>query len=175
MAEEPPQYDCVPKQTAYIAHHHLRPKAPPEEAKVAGVPQPAVDAVRDENMSHLLPGLHEVIEVCTGMRHAECTCALAQNKHRESQAQPSDPGSPLARQESIEWLQIQPARIMAWGDILSEDTFHESQGVRQIIRVAISTEQKSADCGRRRIMLCGDVVFEKVEKCENGEEEGSAP
>lgn len=69
--EEAPQHRSVAHETHHVAHDQLRTQPPPKEAKVAWMPQAAIDSGRHQNVLLLLRLLHNMVEArpCLDHRH----------------------------------------------------------------------------------------------------------
>ena len=75
--EKLPQNDRVPDAAHHVSQHELRAQAPPEEAKVAGVSERSVDAVRDEGVALGSASLNLVVERDARVHHGRRADGLA--------------------------------------------------------------------------------------------------
>ena len=82
--EKPPQHDQITNQTNFVPYEHLGAQGPPEETKIAWMPQEGVDPLRNELMV-LLPRLNRgVIEVGSSGSHCDRSDHLGGEDEEES-------------------------------------------------------------------------------------------
>lgn len=143
----------------------LRAQPPPEEAKVAGMAQYAVDASRHESMALLALDLHRVVEVTAGLRHGERADTLAD----EHQQQPDDERQLRVRDGG------RPLRVSRWEEEVGQETFDDGGAVRDVVRPPVRAEQEGRHGRMSRVVPRRDEVFEEVEQAERSQEEGHAP
>ena len=86
--EKPPQHHRIPDQTYHIPHDDLRPQPPPEKPKITRMPEISVNPARDEDVTLLLPTLHEMIEIRPRVHHRDRPRALPDHHHRRPEDQP---------------------------------------------------------------------------------------
>lgn len=127
------------------------------------MPQPGIDAVRDELVARVLLHLHRMIEVTPRLRHRHRPGALAHDDHRHPQRDEDR----LAPRES------EPGPVR--GKEVGQQTLEDGGRVRDVVRAPVLAQQEGGHGGVPRVVGCCRPVFEEVEERECAEEEGEAP
>lgn len=163
--EEPPHHHRVGKRAEDIPQNELRAEAPPEEAKVRGVPEQRVDAVRDEEVGRLLALLDDVVEGLAALDHCRRPHELADPDHYEAEG--DDQGGGVPEEGG------RPGPIRE--EEARDETLERSASVRDGIRRPVCRQEEGIDVGGGGVEPRRAPELEEVERREGREEEGEAP
>lgn len=84
LIEKPPQHNGIPSKTNHIPQHQLRPQTPPEESKVARMPENTINPMPNKLMALLALDLHVMVEVACRLRHRQRPDPLADSHAHEA-------------------------------------------------------------------------------------------
>lgn len=158
--KEPPEHQDVNKEAENVAKHQLRADGPPEEAKIAGVPEPSVDAMRNELVSLTLLFLNVVVEVCGCCDHGDSPSNLTdydQAKAKELHPFVCDVRLPLRKEGRC------------------QDGLDHGGRVGQVVGHAVREQQECRYGCIRQIVACVRPELQEVKERKRSEEEAGPP
>ena len=131
--KEPPQNPRMRHQTHHVPSHDLRAQRPPEEPKVARVPEHAVDAGSDQLVAARAPQLHLVVEIRPRLRHGRRAARLPDNHKRQAQEN---------HDRCVEARQVLRVEALSRGrgaevGGVAEQRLEQGERVRGLVRVAV--------------------------------------